>query len=90
MAAFTPAITSSNCLEVVRLNRSISIFLVISNLFMSSYALRELHNGIIPALLRPFSTAPFSASDNAVLAECEGAPVVRTGCNDQRLPQLLM
>src|SRR5271170_3375636 len=33
MPAFTPAITSSNCLEVVRLNRSISIFLVISNLF---------------------------------------------------------
>jgi hypothetical protein len=33
MAACTPAITSSNRLEVVRLNRSISIFLVISNLF---------------------------------------------------------
>jgi hypothetical protein len=49
MAAFTPAITSSNCLEVVRLNRSISIFLVISNLFTSSRALTELHNSISPA-----------------------------------------
>src|SRR5271168_4177767 len=37
MPAFTPAITSSNCLEVVRLNRSISIFLVISNLFTSNH-----------------------------------------------------
>jgi len=62
MAVFTPAITSSNCLEVVRLNRSISISFVISNLFMSSYALPELHNSISPALFRPFSTAPFSAS----------------------------
>src|SRR5271163_4334141 len=37
MAAFTAAITSSNCFEVVRLNRSISIFLVISNLFTSNH-----------------------------------------------------
>src|SRR3984885_9609159 len=33
MPAFTPAITSSNCLEVVRQNRSISICFIILNLF---------------------------------------------------------
>src|ERR1700683_102209 len=52
MAAFTPAITSSNCLEVVRLNRSISIVFVISNLFASSRALPELHNSISPDFFR--------------------------------------
>ena len=36
MAAFTAAITFSNCLEVVRLNRSISIFFIISDLFTRS------------------------------------------------------
>src|SRR5580698_3353812 len=90
MPAFTPAITSSNCLEVVRLNRSISIFLVISNLFTRSRALPELHNSISPVVLRPFSTALFSAAHDAVLAEGEVAPVVRNGRNDQRSPQLLM
>ena len=90
MAAFTPAITSSNCLEVVRLNRSISIFFVISNLFPRSRTVPELHNSISPALLRPFSTAFFSAANNAVLSEGEGAPVVRTGWNDRRSLQLLM
>jgi hypothetical protein len=84
MAAFTPAITSSNCLEVMRLNRSILIFLAISNVFTRSRALPELHNSIGPAVLRPFSTALFSA----VLAEGEGAPVVRNGWNDRRSPQL--
>src|ERR1700675_2500221 len=43
MAAFTPAITSSNRLEVVRLNRSISIFLIISTLFTYNRALIKLH-----------------------------------------------
>ena len=43
MAAFTPATTSSNGLEVVRLNRSISIFLIISNLFTHNRALIKLH-----------------------------------------------
>jgi hypothetical protein len=38
-AAFTLLITSSNRLEVVRLNRSISIFLIISNLFTRNRAL---------------------------------------------------
>jgi len=65
MAAFTPAITSSDCLEVVRLNRSISIFLVISSLFTRSRALPELQNSISPALLRPFSTGLFGAANNA-------------------------
>ena len=44
--------------------------------------LPELHNSIAPAVLRPFSTALFSAANNAVLAE--GAPVVRNGWNDRR------
>src|ERR1700735_4705055 len=56
MAEFTPVITSLNALEVVRLNRCISIFLVISNLFIRSRALPEPHNSIRPALLRPLST----------------------------------
>src|SRR6202451_4566418 len=77
MPAFTPAITSSNCLEVVRLNRSISIFVVISNLFKHSRTVHELHNSISPALLRPFSTVLFSAADNAVLVEGEGDRVAR-------------
>src|ERR1700685_3749863 len=77
MPAFTPAITSSNCLEVVRLNRSISIFVVISNLFKHSRTVHELHNSISPALLRPFSTVLFSAANNAVLVEGEGDRVAR-------------
>src|SRR5208282_3201918 len=36
MPAFTPAITLLNCLELVRLKRSISIFLVISNLLRAA------------------------------------------------------
>src|SRR6266404_7561502 len=83
MAALTPAITSSNCLEVVRLNRSISICLVILNLLTSSRALADLHNSISTALLRRFSSALFSASNNAVLDEGEGAPV---GRNDRKSP----
>src|SRR5260370_10603877 len=43
MAAFTLATTSSNDLELVRLNRSISIFLSISNLFTHNRALIKLH-----------------------------------------------
>src|SRR5580698_2458499 len=82
MPAFTPAITSSNGFEVVRLNRSISIFFVISNLYYAQPRLPELHNSIAPAVLRPFSTARFTAANNAVLAE--GAPVVRNGWNDRR------
>jgi hypothetical protein len=36
VAAFIPAITSLNALKVVRLNRSISILLIVSNLFTHS------------------------------------------------------
>jgi hypothetical protein len=43
MAAFTPAITSSNRLEVIRLNRSISIFLIISNLFAQNRGVIKVH-----------------------------------------------
>jgi hypothetical protein len=89
MAAFTPAITSSNCLEVVRLNRSISIFLVISNLFTRSGALPELHNSISPAVLRPFSTALFS-STKMPSSEGEGDRVARNLWSDRKSPQLLM
>jgi hypothetical protein len=82
MAAFTPAITSSNRLEVVRLNPSISIFLIISNLFTHNRALIKLHKQR-PALLRSFLDCAFQLGENAVLAE--GAPVVRNGWNDRSL-----
>jgi len=82
MAAFTPAITSSNRLEVVRLNPSISIFLIISNLLTHNRALIKLHKQR-PALLRWNDRSLFTHHENAVLAE--GAPVVRNGWNDRSL-----
>jgi len=62
MATFTPAVTLLNALEVVRLNRSISIFLVISNLFTHSRLDQSCVNSVSPALLNSFPTALFSSA----------------------------
>jgi hypothetical protein len=62
MAAFTAAITSSNRLELVRLNRSIWIFFITSDLFTHNRAVIKLDKQHHSALLRPFSTALFSSA----------------------------
>jgi hypothetical protein len=62
MVAFTSAITSSNRLEVVKLNRSISIFLIISNLFARNHAVIKLHKQDQFCFARAFSIALFNSA----------------------------
>jgi len=73
-----------------RIGSALPAFPESPNNFLFARTVPDLHNGISPALLRPFSTALFSAANNAVLAEGETAPVLRDGWNDRRSPQLLM
>jgi hypothetical protein len=82
MAAFTPATTSSNGLEEVRLSRSIWIFLVISNLFTHNRALIMLHKQHQSCFGQAFLDCAFQIGKNAVLTESEGAPVARNGWSD--------
>src|SRR6202790_770727 len=53
MAAFTPAITSSNRFEVLRLKRSISIFLIISNLLAHNRAFISVALRHVESIVRP-------------------------------------
>src|SRR5689334_5554050 len=86
MAEFTPAITSSNGLEEVRLNRSIWIFLIISNLFTHNRAVIKLRKQHQSCFAQAFLDCAFQLGKNAVLSE--GAPVARNGSSDRRSPQL--
>jgi hypothetical protein len=64
-----PATTSSNRLEVVTLNRSISIFLIISNLFTHNRAVIKLHEQHESCFAQAFLDCAFQLGKNAVLSE---------------------
>ena len=90
MAAFTLAITSSNRLEVVRLNRSISIFVIISNLLKHNRAVIKLHEQHHSCFAQAVLDCAFQLGKNAVRSESEGVPAARNGGSDRRSPELLI
>src|SRR5690348_5447066 len=72
MAAFTAAITSSNRLGVVRLNRSISIFLIISKpAWLSPMAKRH---GLNPVTVQSdWTTNHYNPTEQLVMLRVPGA-----------------
>src|SRR6266852_2303580 len=86
MAAFTAAITSSNRLELVRLNRSIWIFFITSDLFTHNRAVIKLDKQHHSRSAQAFLDCAFQLGKNAILAE--GALAARNGWSGRRSAQL--